>query len=198
MTKAIQTRGHCPKCGAIQAVNGSMSKHGYTVKSGWFQGVCSGDFHQPIEVNREVADETVANVRLDVSKLEADLVKMREGKVFPLTIEDGGHIVNGKWETKFVPFAEARKHVQESAVKSMIFHTESRIRSGQTFANDFEALINRVHGQPLIEVVKPTAADRIQAGEKRVTEFGQTLVAKYQEAARVYYTRTNERGVYNG
>lgn len=66
MTKStkIQLRGNCPCCGRDQAVlaSGRMSKHGYTVEQGWFQGVCSGDSHAPMQKDRVVTDRIIAQV----------------------------------------------------------------------------------------------------------------------------------------
>jgi len=67
-----QIRGNCQCCGNQQAVVGSMmSKHGYTVDGGWFNGVCSGRNHVPLQVSREHTDLIVAQVRMEVPELIA-------------------------------------------------------------------------------------------------------------------------------
>ena len=62
MTTATQTRGHCQLCGRQQAVRGGMSAHGYTVANGWFQGVCQGHHHKPLETDRSITDQMVIDV----------------------------------------------------------------------------------------------------------------------------------------
>lgn len=198
--KAIQLRGHCQQCGAQQAVNGTMSKHGYTVQNGWFQGVCHGHNFAPIEIDRTEADETIARVSRDVSVLESDLGKMREGKIVPKTIKTTrGEWINNKFVNLEIPFSEGDVYQQRSAVETMIFQTEHRIRAGKGFIRDFGALVDKYHGQPLVEVKKPEAAPRIQAGEQRLNERGLVLTAMYQDAARVYYSYINSAGkIYKG
>ena len=62
--KDNQIRGHCQCCGNQQAVvSGHMSKHGYTVEHGWFQGVCTGESYKPIELERTVTNKIMAAVK---------------------------------------------------------------------------------------------------------------------------------------
>lgn len=48
--------GHCQVCGSLQKLpNGRLSKHGYTRRWGFFEGVCSGAGELPWEVDCSVA-----------------------------------------------------------------------------------------------------------------------------------------------
>jgi hypothetical protein len=193
--KALQLRGHCQQCGAEQAVNGTMSKHGYTVKNGWFQGICYGHNFAPIENDRAEADATISRVNEEVAALEVDLQKMRDGKIVPKTIKTNrGEWVNGKFVSIVIAFSDATAYEQRNAVETMIYQTESRIRAGKSFAVSFLALVDKYHGQPLIEVKKPEAAPRIQAGEVRVDANGTVKTATIQDGARVYFNYTNSVG----
>ena len=197
MTNATTTqiRGHCQCCGNLQAVpTAHMSKHGYTVKGGWFSGVCSGQNYAPIEVSRETADKIVAQVRADVAALYETIEALRSGKVFPKTAFTGHTVfVNGKRVSETVPFAEASDYKKAQAVESAIYTNQSRAKAGEQFAQSLHELCNQYHGQPLIQVTKPAAAAPIQAGERRVLN-GVVRTAKQQDGARVYWTYVNGSG----
>lgn len=54
-TKATHN-GTCQCCGNSQAVNPFLAKHGYTVDFGFFNGVCMGADHAPLEESRVLCD----------------------------------------------------------------------------------------------------------------------------------------------
>lgn len=194
----FKTIGNCQCCGRSQAVvgGGLMSKHGYTVKGGWFEGVCSGDRYSPMQVSRVHTDEIVAQVLEDVEGLKQDVEALKTGKKFPSMVEVGSkkYLGNGKWSDNLVPFEEAPSYAQRNGVESAIYRLESRIRAGESFATSMTALVNRVHGTPLVQEKKPEVAAKILSGEKRVSEGGSVLTARYQEAARVYWSRPSTDG----
>jgi len=197
MKKEIKTLGNCQCCGRLQAVlNGHSAKHGYTVKDGWFQGVCQGHKYPSMQTNREVTDEIVLQVLADVAVLQDKLKFMKAGKIRPEMVEVGSkrYLGNGQWSNNLVPYADAPEYAQRDGIQTMIFQTESRIRAGQNFASNMTGLVNRVHGTPLIEEKKPVAAAKIQSGEKRTSESGSVLTASYQDGARVYWKRDAKDG----
>lgn len=56
MAKATHT-GTCQCCGATQKLpNGKLSKHGYTVEHGWFEGVCFGAGELPFEQSKDLIE----------------------------------------------------------------------------------------------------------------------------------------------
>lgn len=62
MAKATHT-GTCQICGATQKLpNGALSKHGYTVDYGWFNGVCSGAHGKPFEESTDLIEEVISSV----------------------------------------------------------------------------------------------------------------------------------------
>lgn len=190
MTKStkIQLRGNCPCCGRDQAVlaSGRMSKHGYTVEQGWFQGVCSGDSHAPMQKDRVVTDRIIAQVRADVVKLLQQAADLEAGKIHPLTCK-----VSHMRNAEPVPFKEAPEWAQREAVRSAIYGAQSRARAGESFADQMEALVNAVHGQPLREVPVEEGPAPVRAGERRKSPRG-LLTATRVEGARVYWK--DERG----
>lgn len=59
MTKATHT-GTCQCCGNRQKLpNGVLSKHGYTVDYGWFNGVCYGAGELPFEQSKDLIEDFI-------------------------------------------------------------------------------------------------------------------------------------------
>lgn len=67
----IQLRGTCQCCGRVQAVlpTGKMTKHGYTVKNGGFNGICYGEDYPPMEKSIEQTTRIIEQIQTDVEKL---------------------------------------------------------------------------------------------------------------------------------
>jgi hypothetical protein len=204
----IQLRGNCQCCGRLQAVRekgrtaGQSSLHGYEVKGGWFQGVCQGNKYQPMQIERVFTDSLIRSVRADVDRLEADLLKVQAGDLIPTTCQTSNMIsydsitkVHVKhdpklatWEKVTIPFKDGDKEEQEAAVKSLIWSMKQRIRAGTDFANDMEALVNKVHGTPLIENKIGDGPAPIVSGEQRLlNDKGLVGTVNYTEKGRVYY-----------
>lgn len=146
-----QTRGNCPCCGREQAVlaSGRMSKHGYTVEHNWFNGVCDGERYAPMQVQREVTDAIVAQVRADVAAIEArvdDLIASRE--VLKRVRKPGEYVRRGA-EPTMVDFASLDFYQQRDTLIQFVCTLQSRASAGKSFARDMEKLVNAVHGQPL-------------------------------------------------
>lgn len=199
-TKKIQLRGHCQCCGRIQAVkNGTMSKHGYEVKErgngGWFHGVCSGEYHQPLEIERKVTDATIRTIRKQVVDLRARAAAMEAGEEFPQTAPSGRYVrdeKNGGRTAEMVPFAEAPAHHQQATVSDAVWKLKRHADLGERTANELQALADRVHGQPLQEVKPAEAPPKLVAGEHRKPDGGKILTFKHTQGARAYYTWQDE------
>ena len=147
-TSKIQIRGNCQCCGNDQAVsNGYSSKHGYTVDNGWFNGVCSGQNYEPVQVSRVQADRVVESVRLSIARIEEDLTAVEAGSVTPKTIVSG----YGKNRTE-IPFAQGTLTQKEEAVFILKHGLKYKINTGNDFANHLEQVANRYHGKPLSEI----------------------------------------------
>jgi hypothetical protein len=189
MSTKTQTRGNCPCCGRDQAVlaSGRMSKHGYTVDNGWFNGVCSGERFEPMQVQREVTDQLVVQVRREVKELEAAADDCATGRRVPKTVTRGW----GKNEQQ-VPFADAHPWEQSQAVHKAEWANRNRARAGQQFADFMEKVVNEVHGQPLREVEVADAPAPVRSGEQRKAPNGHTLTVRYVDRGRVYWA--DERG----
>ena len=145
-----QIRGICQCCGREQAVvNGRMSKHGYTVEQGWFNGVCSGESFAPMQVSREQADNIVESVRNGVAALKVRAGQLAARKLDPKMVQKPNQIVRRGDEPTMVEFASLSASQQDRIVRQMIWECESRANMGTAFANDLEVLANAVHGTAL-------------------------------------------------
>jgi hypothetical protein len=183
-----QNRGHCQCCGRLQAVlaKGLISNHGYEVKDGYFNGVCSGHRYLPLEISRAVADATVARVRKEVKELIALAKKIKARKVLPETCQ--GRYNPQRREYDQIPFADASQYQQDQTIETWYFQTTRRAEMGTSFADSFEKLIERVHGQALQLVTLAPPTERILPGEKRELESGKIAEAVSVDGRRVYYS----------
>lgn len=201
----IQRRGICQCCGRQQAVlaTGLMSKHGYKVEEGWFDGICPGQRFAPMEISRAQADATIKAVRAECKSLRKRHADLKAGKVKPLMAKTGNKKpVEGKhrweWPDETVPFAQAPEYYQEEAVQSAAWQALRRAEMGESFAADLERLADQYHGKPLVEVRREAGPEPIVKGEQRIGPSGNVLTASRTEGARVYWTMPRGDKVFKG
>jgi hypothetical protein len=169
MTIEATHNGTCQACGRQHAFyNGSVAKHGYTVKYGFFNGVCWGAEQEPAEHSVDLTRSTIERLTKEANKLFDDAAQYRLGReIISYTetkyvgrkvadADETGHITISK------VFAEQDEHTQRQVrtrfVQERINAAEARTRHVE-FLNQF--VIPRL-GQPLIDrnVVKaPKPAD---------------------------------------
>lgn len=176
-----QQRGHCQCCGgewAVPVKTGCMSKHGYQVKNGWFEGPCAGERYRPIESDRTVADTIVAQVRKDIAALKKRARDLRSGTIVPDTAKEG------PWSrAKDIPFQQASVWEQKRAIESEIRRCESRADMGKSFANQIESIANTFYGKPLRTVAVDPPPPPIRIGEQRVLPAGPVAVIRIDQGS---------------
>jgi hypothetical protein len=183
----IQLRGHCQVCGNEQAVvNGRMSKHGYTVKNGWFNGVCQGHQHEPIEVSRVYADETIETIKAGCIKMQEYLDGLLNGSIKPT------HFTVYNYKTRkdeVKPVEEFSPYEYKNEFNHLVYKIEKRIQSGEHHIQWLTTMIAEFHGKPLREVdVDANKPEAIQFGEKRIINDKGTVASVLGiDGARVYY-----------
>lgn len=187
-----QFRGICQCCGREQAVvSGCMSKHGYQVKEGWFQGVCSGERFKPMQKSRDQADAIIKSVREECIKLRAAAAELLSGKRKPKeaqsgnTIEEVG-VPRWKWKAEMVPFDQAPKYYQDRARAEAVWKSQRRAEIGEGFAEQLERLADEYYGKELREVAVDAGPAPINIGERRVSARG-VLAAVSIDKGRVYW-----------
>lgn len=152
MTKATHN-GTCQRCGAQQAIKkGVLVNHGYSVLEGWFQGICSGTGHPPLEQDTGYAEETVRFCREKATELATFTAD--DVKTLAVRIRRG----NSQYDTVQMTTEEygtyARGNLSVSKLATMIENRVRQVhRQGRTLvahADTIADLITEVFGQPLI------------------------------------------------
>jgi hypothetical protein len=188
-----QIRGNCQCCARQQAVvNGRMSKHGYTVTNGWFQGVCGGDRHEPMQVSRTTTDGIVFSVRADVVALLAQADQVLAGNLKPTKITRGNFMKQVE-----IDFANATKYEQDQAAKMMEWKIRSRAKAGEDFAKYLAEVADQKHGTALVEVERKEALVPVSVGDQK-TKDGKTYICRYVQGARVHYRMTRGEQTFKG
>lgn len=189
---SIQTRGNCQLCGRDQAVkNGVMAHHGYTVKDGYFKGVCQGHQYQPLQIERLQCDAVITACYADAARTGLYLERVKSGEAFPDKAKGNDLTYSAVQRCHVyepVDFKYASKARQQEAVESLVWTLESHIRAALSFAHSLEKIADDVHGKPLVELVKAAGPERIEAGEKRQTSRGVATVL-YVDGAKVMAKR---------
>jgi hypothetical protein len=160
-----QNRGHCQVCGRIQVVlpNGLVAKHGYRVAGfGFFSGVCFGSRHQPLQIERLVTDQIMANLVSQAQSNEVRAMALRGGMLNPeqaQKLEFWGSRV-WKWvgegrmkarEPVMVPWSDASAEERERQIELEAGECEMFARHARSHVKSLGELIAKVHGQPLID-----------------------------------------------
>lgn len=188
--KEIQIRGNCQCCGREQAVvGGLMSKHGYTVEHGWFQGVCSGNQYQPMQFSRATTDLIVSDIRAEIPKLLAKAEQYESGAITPEFVNQSTYYpAIRKTVNTQIPFAQASAYDQQCEIRKIVWSLKSKASAGKDFADQLESIANKVHGTPLLEVAKKEVAP-IYVGDKKVNqETNAVFTCTKVDGVRVYWT----------
>lgn len=187
----VQIRGNCQCCLRDHAIlkTGLMSKHGYEVRNGWFNGVCSGQYHKPIQHDRAHTDAIAVMIREEAVRLLAYATALRNGSTKPTLAPVGG------WtKAKVVSFDEAPEHMKAETIRKEIDMAESRAKSGRQLADQMQAFADEVHGTPLREVEIEPGPPAVRIGEVRKGAGGTlTLTSTQIRGARVYWLAENDR-----
>jgi hypothetical protein len=173
MSKKATHQGTCQSCGRLQKLpRGRLSKHGYTVDWGFFNGVCGGAGYKPLEEERKHLDSTVLALRKHAEMLEstepelircevADTYDRRAYKHIPARVQNdydafvemalphkGKTRLCGWW--KFDE-EELRKHFEAAQARAKEARNRDA-RHARTHADHLVRLADEVHGKPLTEI----------------------------------------------
>jgi hypothetical protein len=161
--KAATHNGTCQVCLRMQALpNGKLAKHGYTVEHHYFEGVCPGAAHLPLEQDRTVADEVVASLRDRAERATARAEALKAGTLLPKDAWSGNYVRTVspagrvRREYEMVPFADAPELHQRDAIRSAISANENDARGAIGYANSIESAANRITGK---QELTPRAKD---------------------------------------
>jgi len=77
MAKATH-KGTCQWCGSVQKLPGGLlANHGYTVEHGWFNGVCGGSNHLPLQVSCDQIQKSIAWTKASQAKLREEIADIQ-------------------------------------------------------------------------------------------------------------------------
>lgn len=188
-----QLRGVCQCCGRLQAVvNGVMSKHGYVVKEGWFQGVCTGNHYAPMQISRDRADEICAVIRAEAVELDAKSVAYAEGRIHPATV------CVSSVTKKEVPWDEASDYKRREVLEALSYKAKRRAELGRAFAKDLEAMADKYFGTELLVVTIEEGPAPVKCGDVKKSDAGSILTVTCTQGARVYWKSDSGRQGWTG
>ena len=155
--------GHCQCCGRLQALpNGTLSKHGYTVDWGYFNGVCAGENNAPLETSRELLDTIVTSLRRFADEMDARAVECQNPEaVDRCTIQYRDGYQGRRAVTKRVTLSRAEyaldenKHLSKHGrtwkdqVNAERYRCESQARQARSHADSMLNLAEQIHGKTL-------------------------------------------------
>lgn len=183
MNRKHTHKGHCQCCGRVQAVrnnNGLMAKHGYTVDYGFFEGVCQGSDNLPLEVEKDLAEDTIvvmkdwcANKTLLINDLEANkatiphyyVKKDKEGNVtdinmtkydysYQLAIYDSvtfsNHVKSYNEHGSYWNATQDAESIYKGLHRSCIIWTKRDVANANAHIVQLQKMIEEIHGKPLI------------------------------------------------
>jgi len=164
--------GTCQICGSLQALPSDvLSKHGYTVDHGYFNGVCIGQGHQPLELDRAFADEIAAELLVNARNHDKDAVAVLAGELLPMRAWNGEYrtfIPEGKRlkqsERVMVAYAEAPEQYQREAVAALHQLHVNRAVSARNTSKAITTNANRVHGKQALQPRSDEGKREIVAG----------------------------------
>jgi len=149
--------GTCQACGRRQAVHintGKIAKHGYTTDYGFFNGVCGGSDHLPLELDTAVNIAVVA--RLIKFAAEQDAKADGEIDTVPVEVSTGQRDAYGR-RKKVIVRVDSTEWADRRDCYGTFEQAVNRIRHSlrrtaeivRADAAVIDGLRDKVHGQPL-------------------------------------------------
>lgn len=155
MTTKATHNGTCQICGRLQALpSDKLSLHGYDVKHGYFNGICPGAGHVPLEVSREHADLVAADLRKRAKAEKTAAAQTAASKLFPVYASAGFSVSDrhGKSVRVMVPYADALPHYQAEAMTAKVANHLSTARLATMTADDIQARADKITGKQTLQV----------------------------------------------
>ena len=179
--------GHCQVCGRRQAVRarGLLANHGYTVpgwgEGGYFQGICRGADHLPIEKDKSIAEETIRYLESEIPELKSRANRLESGKEKPATIAyTTWNYITGKRDPMVAKRGD-KEYPQQ--LKELINKIRENARQYESIVESVKELIRKYYGKSLDERPIGEALKKIQIStrEQRQAERRAIREAKEQK-----------------
>lgn len=167
--------GTCQACGAVHAVNaktGRLAKHGYTVKWGYFDGVCMGADELPMEHDTEVAERVIESLNQQAHALETKTiddvvaVEVRTGHRERTVFTKEEFLLREMERLAHVEDAEYRASLAymgwEREAETVVRNGKWRAKGMRQHVSHIAGLMDTRHGQELFPREKPEDTQRIK------------------------------------
>jgi len=161
----------------------TMAHHGYTVRNGWFNGVCSGNQFEPVERSRKTLDATVAAILKSTGELRAEADRIEAGQLPEKLL----YRANRYSDAVMTPIADIPADALRACLNSEIFRLRRRAEIGEQTAAYLTAVADTFHGKDLIEVRPEDKPEAIVPGDRRINSVGTPVECRRVEGAKVYY-----------
>lgn len=169
-------QGNCQACGRIQAIqlfeavdstkflddakNGTIAKHGYRVKGwGFFNGVCHGSHHKPLQVERTYADQIIASLRTAADMDDQLIVRLYRSDFTPATCHTGKTLVSAPdakgrrhRHPELVDWKDATQYQRENEVALQIRNLKADAKNARDHAKQLEDLADRLFGTAVLAI----------------------------------------------
>lgn len=181
MAKKATHTGTCQSCGRRQKLpGGRLSKHGYTVDWGYFNGICSGAEHKPLEEDRTILDRTVQLLNDHAEYLEnneptkvrcpvADKAGTWSQKRVEVLVENDWDAFlklarehQDQWTRHGWYTEEYVRKAFDQYVKYAKADMASKARHARAHAKFLLELAEKVHGSDLVAIVEENKAPETQ------------------------------------
>jgi len=183
MRKSTHT-GTCQVCGREQALpSGVLSKHGYVVPHGFFQGVCPGADNLPLETSRKLADEVAASLLRQRDAERARAERLTAGTETPARGATGRDVKNekGRWITEYAPFAELDAYHQGRAVDKAIYDAQQLATEADRISGQITHRANLITGKRALKPVAAKPERKVIAAGSKVKLHGYVHHVLYVE-----------------
>lgn len=78
-TRKATHDGHCQVCGSRQRLpQGTLAKHGYTTRWGFFTGTCYGSEQLPFEQDKSLVERAIADAEAQKANIERQATELRD------------------------------------------------------------------------------------------------------------------------
>ena len=154
MAKATHN-GICQACNKAHAYNektGNISKHGYTVDNGWFEGTCMGADSKPLQHERKIADKTVIYLQDLASKLSKQNALGVDGiKEVTISVYPSGSTYRSVKEKRTKETYERKYGTWENCQKHELWYNTINQERLAKMAQDVKETADKIFGTKLLK-----------------------------------------------
>lgn len=160
-------QGTCQCCGATQKLPaGLLSLHGYTRPDGYFEGVCRGAGHQPLELSADLLPELITGARAEVERLGTFAALVERGEHTHVRVRNPERRTRKAQPYILVPRAEMAAHDLDALDRQWAAALRATARHYAEYAERQQAKLDAWTPRPeALITVKEAAQAKVEAQE---------------------------------